>query len=118
MDNLKKLHDATTPGPWVHQDDPYAFDVGYSWCANGHEITTLDAGKYGASVAGNYDHEAGGIIHQKDRDFIIAMRNATPAILALVEAARDYERCPIEREKSISSAITAYDAAVGNDEGK
>jgi hypothetical protein len=71
IDELQRLHEAATKGPWRPQAD------------DEHDIEA-DAGE----VVGNYDWEEGGCIHRSDRDLIVAMRNALPALLRVARAAR------------------------------
>jgi hypothetical protein len=71
IEELQRLHEAATKGPWRPQAD------------DEHDIEA-DAGE----VVGNYDWEEGGCIHRSDRDLIVAMRNALPALLRVAMAAR------------------------------
>lgn len=114
-DKLKTLHDAATPGPW-HYDDG---------------ITDTDTGERGKSQAieaiGPYCHELIAAPHgqvslkQDDANcrLITALRNATPEILALVAAVRDWARVPYDDSNSdedeLYQALLAYDTAIGNE---
>lgn len=68
LTHLETLLAAATPGPWY----PHARDE--------HDIEDSD----GLTVAGNYHYEEGGVCRQEDRDLIVALRNAAPALIARV----------------------------------
>lgn len=77
-DKLKELREAlegATPGPWSACED------------DDHEIQSPAAKPFIADVAGNYEWEEGGIIRRADRDAIVALMNAAPALIAIAEAA-------------------------------
>lgn len=75
-DRIKALRDelaGATPGPWRGE--------------GAHDICSPAAKPYIADVAGNYHFEEGGIVEESDRDAIVALMNAAPALLAVAEAA-------------------------------
>jgi hypothetical protein len=104
QDNLKKLHDAATPGPWDHDNAP---------TGKGGHVVYRDRPDYDV-VALTVDAEDGALL--------TSLRNATPAILALVEAVRNYQLCQVEEidecVDAMDTALAAYDAAVGNEVAK
>ena len=71
IDELNRLHEAATKGPWRPQEN------------DEHDIEA-DSG----DVAGNYDWEEGGIVNVEDRDAIVALHNAWPSIHRVLMAAR------------------------------
>ena len=82
LDELERLHKAATPGPWTVDD---------STSGLGYDIDQLPCG-----VRKPFAHLA-------DAAFIAAARNALPALLRVVYAARDYQQ--------------AYDAWMRNEIG-
>jgi len=56
------------------------------------------AGPPGVLVAANFDYEVGGIVSPEDVALIVAMRNALPALLSALAAARE-ELAETERER-------------------
>jgi hypothetical protein len=76
IDELNRLHEAATKGPWRPQEN------------DEHDIES-DSG----DVVGNYAWEEGGCIHREDRDAIVALHNAWPAIHRVLVAARYTATC-------------------------
>jgi hypothetical protein len=113
-DKLKTMHEAATPGPW-HYDDG---------------ITDTDTGERGKSQAieaiGPYCHELiaapHGQVSMKQDDancrLITALRNATPAILDLVEEARTLANFDGYEFDYLRDALADYDSSVGNEGAK
>lgn len=116
LDELKKLAEAATPGPWFcghwtdrcrakhehhgpragciyeptrHEDNEPAHDIG--------------AGD-GSLVAGNYDYEEGGIIEPKDTAFIVATNPATVLkLLEIIAALKEGLRDPFDDHTQIDA---------------
>ena len=106
-DKLKTLHDAATPGPWT-AEKPGRDE-------NGWPMGVVIGGVPGRQAI--YASPPGGSMPYADLKLIIALRNATPEILALVAAVRDranYGHVGV----IIEDALAAYDAAVGNEGAK
>jgi hypothetical protein len=100
QDNLKKLHDAATPGPWDHDNAP---------TGKGGHVVYRDRPDYDV-VALTVDAEDGALL--------TSLRNATPAILALVDEARTLACDDDSRFDHLAACLAAYDAAVGNEVAK
>lgn len=85
-----------------------------------HKISGAD----GASVAGNYDYEVGGILRPEDTAFICAARTAMPALLAevkrlrqrIAEAVKD-ARERDERLLALRDRTASHDKALGLERG-
>jgi hypothetical protein len=111
-DNLKKLHDAATPGPWRADVTPPG--PGGQVCRServvvDHRIASHFVASRGMQGMGRWCADA---------NLIATLRNATPAILALVEAVRDVTESPSLTAKNylaLVEALAAYDTAVGNE---
>ena len=71
-----------------------------------YEPTHKISGADGASVAGNYDYEAGGILRPEDTEFIIHARTDVPALLA-----------EVDRLRALTETCTCYDGSPANYEG-
>ncbi|MCK9897668.1 hypothetical protein [Frankia sp. AgB32] len=111
---LEQLRAAAAPLPWragepmwsyvyPDPDDPDEPDA-CSYCGRGELISTdevdgnlrhlhmVDAdhliyGAGGEKVTGNYDWEDGGIVRAEDTQFVVAVVNALPALLAALDVA-------------------------------
>jgi hypothetical protein len=91
IEELQRLHEAATKGPWRPQAD------------DEHDIEA-DAGE----VVGNYDWEEGGCIHRGDRDLIVAMRNALPALLRVARAAQQLRKAMTTPPKGYGDEHQGY----------
>lgn len=87
LDAIRARCDAATPGPWMVFEGAYPYGEGY--------VIESPADL----VAGNFDHEEGGIIRKEDAEFIAAARTDVPELLAEIERLRGLgavrARCPI-----------------------
>ena len=110
MPDLRQLLDAATPGPWLFSPgSPYASDD------DGYQATVLadnDADTETTLVAVCWASEDEPGPADRDAALIVALRNAAPALLAVVDAARDalveYDRST-DRANALRAALTDLD---------
>lgn len=77
---LKKLEAAATPGPWRSSEPP---EGGYPYIQSQHVRHPNNRGQWadvGRCAANNYDNEV-------NAEFIVEMRNVTPALISAIEHA-------------------------------
>jgi hypothetical protein len=104
IDELEKLHNAATPGPWV---DDGGGDIGQHWEAGGADVLTADCGPCGmAGCSGAHV-----VIRDEDLAAIIAAHNTIPALIADARR-RDEEIEGVTRDRDEwHSAATATSPA-------
>ncbi|MDA8311464.1 MAG: hypothetical protein M0Z46_12795 [Actinomycetota bacterium] len=89
---LRELTRAATPGPWrPTTPDPTVLDLlAESWSsANGEEVADFPGASWPQGPAWVDCTDTGLFFDPADAALIVAMRNALPALLDVVEAARD-----------------------------
>jgi hypothetical protein len=75
--------------PGVTGSDPCVYDQ-REWAEPYAEYHVISSrGTPGREVAGAYDYDCGGIIHEADAEFIRRARTDVPLLLDVAEAARD-----------------------------
>lgn len=80
LDNLRKLHAATTPGPWIH----WIRDDGKP----GSQIVADHLGLRHTPIMESDWFEPWDNQQTNDRELIVALRNYLPKLLALYDAAK------------------------------
>ena len=82
---LRRLHEAATPWPWIIETGPYS---GRNWLV-GFGNCGADGEDYSVTTDGLHASDCNGATAGDDCRLTAAARNALPALLRLAEAAMD-----------------------------
>lgn len=104
LDELERLGDAATPGPWKHDIEPRRDDMGFIWPFS--SIESEDA-----KAIEDEEENVTDSITSANAAYIVAACNAVPRLIkmlkleaCLLECPYEDEKCPYDEDNTVSCA--------------